>query len=55
MNQTNHLYRVLRPVRVAGRIAGTGELVALSESRALECVESGHLEEVSSAPATRQH
>lgn len=42
-------YRVLRPLLIQGRLAGTGELVRLPEHAALEFVESGHLREVDDA------
>jgi hypothetical protein len=50
-------YRVLRPLLVAGRIAGVNEVVRMTECAALEWVESGHLREIvngEAAPATGQ-
>lgn len=42
-------YRVLRPLLIHGRLAGTGEVVRLPEHAALEWVESGHLREIDPA------
>lgn len=43
-------YRVVRPLLIAGRLAGTGEVVRLPEHAALEWIESGHLREIEVLP-----